>query len=104
MQLHAGNIKAFSYSEPRYYCMTCGRTFSADKGTFIETLRSDPQAITDVLAWLTEHNSLRAIERRTHHPNNTILHWVDLAGQHAAQVSQAVIRNLHVTQTQVDEL
>jgi hypothetical protein len=27
-----------------------------------------------------------------------------LAGQHAAQVSQAVIRDVHVTQAQVDEL
>jgi hypothetical protein len=27
-----------------------------------------------------------------------------LAGQHATKVSQAVIRNLHITQAQVDEL
>jgi len=103
-RVHTGNIKVFSYREQRYYCTTCGQTFTADKGTFFETLRSDHQAITDVLAWLTERNSLRAVERRTHHPHNTILHWVDLAGQHATQVSQAVIRNLHVTQAQVDEL
>jgi transposase-like protein len=103
-RVHAGNIKVFSSSEQRYYCTTCGRTFNANKGTFFETLRSDHQAITDVLAWLTERNSLRAVERRTPHPHNTILHWVDLAGQHATKVSQAVIRNLHITQAQVDEL
>ena len=103
-RVRAGNIKVFSYREQRYYCTACGQTFSADKGTFFETLRSDPQDIADVLAWLMERNSLRAVERRTHHPHNTILHWVDLAGQQAAQVSQAVLRALHVTQAQVDEL
>ena len=35
----AGNIKAFSHVERRYYCTTCRRTFSADKHTFFETLR-----------------------------------------------------------------
>ena len=36
----AGNIKAFSHVERRYYCATCRRTFSADKHTFFETLRA----------------------------------------------------------------
>jgi len=36
----AGNIKVFSYVEQRYYCATCRHTFSADKHTFFETLRS----------------------------------------------------------------
>ena len=28
------NIKIYSHAERRYYCVTCGHTFSADKGTF----------------------------------------------------------------------
>src|SRR3954465_920721 len=35
----AGNIKAFSHVERRYYCATCRRTFSEDKHTSFETLR-----------------------------------------------------------------
>jgi transposase-like protein len=103
-QVEAGNIKVYSYTERRYYCASCGHTFSADRGTCFETLRSAHRTVTEVLALLVERNSLRAVERLKHHPHNAILHWVDLAGQHAAAVSATLIRNLHLTQAQVDEL
>ena len=103
-RVNAGNIRVFSYTEQRYYCATCNRTFSADKGTLFETLRSEHDAVVEALALLTERNSLRATERLTHHDHNTVLHWVDLAGQHAAQVSRVLIRHLHLTQAQIDEL
>ena len=104
IKVAAGNIKVYSYSERRYYCATCQHTFSADTGTFFETLRSEHQVVVDVLAMLMERNSLRAIERLRHHSHNAILHWVDLAGQHAAAVSRRLIRDLHLTQAQIDEL
>jgi transposase-like protein len=34
------NITMHSYAERRFRCTTCQRTFSADKGTFFETLRT----------------------------------------------------------------
>ena len=103
-KVEAGNIQIHSYAERRYYCRTCRHTFSADKGTFFETLRSDHLTVVEVLAMLGERNSLRAVERLKHHPHNAILHWVDLAGQHGAAVSTLLIRDLHLTQAQVDEL
>jgi transposase-like protein len=45
----AGNIKVFSYVEQRYYCATCRHTFSADKHTFFETLRSPRAAVLEAL-------------------------------------------------------
>jgi transposase-like protein len=100
----AGNIKAFSYIERRYYCATCQRTFSADKHTFFETLRCPRATILDALALLVERNSLRAAARLTHHPPNRVLHWLALAGQQGAAVSAALIRDLSLTQVQIDEL
>lgn len=103
-KVDAGNIKIHSYVERRFYCATCLHTFSADQGTFFETLRSERTMILDVLALLGERNSLRAIERLEQCPHNTGLHWLDLAGQHTAAVSREVIHGLHITQAQVDEL
>jgi hypothetical protein len=60
--------------------------------------------VIEALALLGERNSLRAVARLTHHSPNRILHWLDLAGRHAAAVSAALIRNLHLTQAQIDEL
>ena len=103
-KVEVGNIRIHSHRERRYGCRTCRRTFSADEGTFFETIRSDRLTVIEAFAWLSERNSLRAIERLTRHPHKTLLHWLDLAGQQGAAVSAHLIRNLHVTQAQVDEL
>jgi len=103
-KVDAGNIRVYSYGERRLYCRTCQHTFSADQGTFFETVRSERSAVLEVLALLGERNSLRAIERLTHHPHKASLHWLDLAGQHVAAVSAHLIRDLQLTQAQIDEL
>src|SRR6478752_2964460 len=100
----AGNIKVFSYVERRYYCATCRRTFSADKHTFFETLRCPRATILEALSLLVERNSLRAVARLTHHSPNRVLHWLALAGRHGATVGSATIRDLSLTQVQIDEL
>lgn len=100
----AGNIRVFSYAEQRYYCATCQCTFSMDKGTCFETVRSPHEVVLEVLDLLTERNSLRAVERLKHHSPYRMLQWLTLAGQHAVAVSAHFIRNLHVSQAQIDEL
>lgn len=100
----AGNIKVHSYVEQRLYCATCLCTFSADKGTCFEMLRSERRAVVEVLEALGERNSLRALERLKHHSPNTILDWLNLAGQHLAAVSTELIHDLRLSQAQVDEL
>src|SRR5512135_3069922 len=100
----AGNLKAFSYVERRYYCATCRRTFSADQHTFFETIRSPRATVLEALALLSVRNSVRAVARLTHHCPNRVLHWLALAGQHGAAVSAAIIRDLPLTQVQIDEL
>jgi hypothetical protein len=100
----AGNIKVFSYAERRYYCTTCRRTFSADRGTFWETIRSPRSVVLESLALLNERNSLRAAGRLKQRSPNRLLGWWGLAGPHSAVVSAVVIHDLHLTQVQVDEL
>jgi transposase-like protein len=103
-KIGARNIKTYSHTARRYYCTTCTHTFSADKGTFFATLRTDRRMLLDAVAMLVERNSLRAISRIKQCKPHTVLHWLDLAGQHAAAVSTHFIRGLHVTQAQIDEL
>jgi transposase-like protein len=100
----ASNIQVYCYVERRFYCTTCSHTFSAARGTFFETLRSERQVVVEVLEALGERNSLRALERLKHHSPNTILDWLDLAGQHLAAVSAELIYDVRLRQAQVDEL
>jgi hypothetical protein len=53
---------------------------------------------------LVERNSLRAVSRIKHCPADAVLHWLDLAGQQGAAVHRHFIRDVHLTQVQVDEL
>lgn len=83
-----GNIQMYSDAEHRYYCTTCEHTFSVDKGTFFETLRTERAVLVEAVGMLGERNSLRAIGRLKHSKPDTVLHWLDLAGQHGAAVNQ----------------
>jgi transposase-like protein len=100
----SGNLKPFSHVERRYYCKTCRRTFNADKPTFFETIRSPRATVIEALALLSERNSLRATARLTRHSPNRVLHWLALAGKHGAAVGASIIRDLALTQVQIDEL
>ena len=93
-----------SDAERRLRCTTCQRTFSTDKGTFLETLRTPRPILLDVVAMLVERNSLRAVSRIKHCKTDAALHWLDLAGQHGAAVHHHLVRDVHPTQVQVDEL
>jgi hypothetical protein len=73
-------------------------------GTFFETLRTPRAILLDVVAMLVERNSLRAVSRIKHCKADAVLHWLDLAGQQGAAVNRHVIRDVHPTQVQVDEL
>ena len=103
-KIGAGNIKMHSYAARRLRCTTCQRTFSADKGTFFETLRTPRPILLDVVAMLVERHSLRAVSRIKHCKPDAVLHWLDLAGQQGAAVHRHFIRDVHATQVQVDEL
>jgi len=59
-----GNIKVYSHVERRFYCQTCGRTFSFDKGTFFETLRTSRQTLLDAVSMLVERNSCKVSATR----------------------------------------
>ena len=78
--------------------------FSADKGTFFETLRTPRPILLDAGAMLVERNSLRAVSRIKHCTVDAVRHWVDLAGQQGAAVQRHCIQDVHPTQVQVDEL
>ena len=103
-KIDADNIQMHSYAERRFRCTTCQRTFSADKGTFFETLRTPRPLLLDVVAMLVERNSLRAVSRITHCTVDATLHWLELAGQQGAAVNRSFIRDVPPTQVQVDEL
>ncbi len=99
-----GNIKVHSHKEQRYYCTTCGQRFRQSRATVFYKLRTPRQDFIEAVGMLAERCSLRAIARIKHAKLATVLHWLDLAGAQAADVSQQLTRSLSLTQVQIDEL
>jgi transposase-like protein len=99
-----GNIKVYSYKERRYYCTTCGQRFRASHDTVFYKLRTPRQDFIEAIGMLAERGSLRGIARVKEVKPDTVLHWLDLAGEQAATVSSQLLRNLRLTQVQIDEL
>lgn len=99
-----GNIKVYSYQERRYYCTTCGQTFSASRDTIFYHLHTNRQDFIEAVGLLAERCSLQGIARVKAVKPDTVLHWLEIAGAHAAAVTLRMVRNLHLTQVQIDEL
>lgn len=99
-----GNIKVHSYKERRYYCITCGQTFSAARDTIFYRLHTNRQDFIEAVGMLAERCSLRGIARVKRVKPDTVLHWLEIAGAQAATVNAQQIQNLRLTQVQIDEL
>ena len=74
------------------------------RARFFETLRTPRLILLDAVTMMVERNSLRAISRIKHCKVDAVLYWVGLAGQQGAAVNRHFIRNLPLTQVQIDDL
>ena len=103
-QIGKGNIYVHSHPERRYGCHTCNETFAETRGTMFYRLRTPPETIVDALAQLVERGSIRGVARAKGVKPDTVIAWLRRAGEHAAEVSAYLMRDLHLTEVQVDEL
>lgn len=85
-------------------CKTCGRTFSENRGTPFFGLHATREEFLQAIGMLVEKGSIRGVARATGRSINTIRLWLDRAGKHSEQVSRHLMRDLGLTQVQVDEL
>jgi hypothetical protein len=53
---------------------------------------------------IPEKGSLRGVARATGHKPNTICLWVNRAGSHCHEVTTYFLRDLELTQVQIDEI
>lgn len=100
----AGNIAIHCRADRRLRCTTCNKRFSARQGTIFFNLKTDEEKVLMALALLSERNSARATARILSSNEDTVLEWAAKAGQHAAEVSDLLVRKLNVSQAQIDEM
>jgi len=87
-----------------YECKVCGKPFSETAGTPFFDLKTPMEDVCIALNELTEGLGVRAVTRIHHVEPDTVLEWIKRAGQHCEQVSEYMMRELELTQVQLDEL
>ena len=106
--LARGNIRANGHPTGRgwrqLYCAACGRYFLETHGTLFYGKARAAEDILRAIAALAEGLGIRAVGRIFDVEANTVLAWLIEAADHAEAVSCPLLRNLNVTQVQLDEL
>ena len=87
----------------RYHCRGCKAWFGQTHGTPLYRLRTPPAEIGRALLIVMRRGSLRAAEEVSGHKYETIGHWLRLAAAHAAELEQALVRDLELSTVEVDE-
>src|SRR5512135_2244185 len=101
-----GNIRVHGRKERRYRCTTCGRTFTATRGTPFYRLETPPETVTTVTTLLCHGCPTQAIVAAFGLDERTIARWQQRTGQHCRhlhehRVQQGLVDLHHV---QADEL
>ncbi len=95
-----------SYQPQRYRCHTCGKTFSARRGTALEGLRTAEEVVMKVLTLLAYGCPLQAIVHAFGLDERTIADWQKRAGKHCQQVHEALVQqgDVDTQHVQADEI
>ena len=103
-----GNISANGHPSGgvwrQLYCCGCQSYFLETHGTIFHGKRVAVDLIVHVIGCLAESLGIRGTARVFEIDPNTVLHWLIEAAEQLRAFSQYFLRDLHLTQVQLDEL
>ena len=86
-----------------YKCLHCNTTFSETKSTPLFHKHLSEEEITKICKLLVERNGIRSIERITGHHRDTVGRLLEDLAEHAELVNLTLLRNLGLSQYEMDE-
>jgi transposase-like protein len=87
-----------------YKCLHCRHFFSETILTPLYHKHLSETEIIRISKLLVEKNGIRSIERITGHHRDTIGNLLEDMAEHAEQVNKTLLRDLNLTQYEMDEL
>jgi len=87
-----------------FKCKTCGVRFPETKGTVFSNRHLKEEQIIMICKLLVEKNGIRAIERIMEIHRDTVSDVVEDLASHARDVTDLLIRDVELTEVQVDEM
>lgn len=85
-------------------CRSCNKRFSERQNTVFSGLHLDEKTITEILLCLAEGLSVRGCARVKSVDKDTIQRVLERARQHCKKVLSELIKDLNLTECQLDEL
>ena len=100
-----GTYRTQSTGKARLFlCRTCGKAFSSRSGTAFFNLRTPKKKVLMGLQLLAEGLGLRGTSRVLGIKLDMARRWLATAALHYEQISDMLLRDLKLSQVQVDEL
>ena len=87
-----------------FKCKTCGGVFVETKNTVFYNRHLKEEQIIMICKLLVEKNGIRAIERILEIHRDTVSAVVEDLARHARDVTDFLIKNVGLTEVQVDEM
>ena len=87
-----------------FKCLHCGYNFSETIVTPLYRKHLSEEEIERISKLLVEKNGIRSIERITGHHRDTIGILLEDMAEHAEEVNRTLLRELNLTQYEMDEL
>lgn len=85
-------------------CKSCGKTFSANKGTPFWGLRTKRNVVLQAIKCIVEGNGISATARIIGVKEETVLEWLRRMAEHVEAVNYYLIHDLHLSELEIDEL
>jgi transposase-like protein len=108
--MHRGNVRAIATYQTQsgrrriFNCTRCGEQFSETRGTVFFDLRTPEEKVILVLKLLLCKVELTSISFALGVTEETTLEWLRRAAEKAAEINQHLLREVEVTEVQLDEL
>lgn len=91
-------------NRPLLYCRTCGKRFADTHGTAFFGLHLDTNQVQQIVHHAAEGVGVRATARLLGIDKDTVNRAILRAGEHCKGVLSDLLKSLHLTEVQLDEL
>ena len=100
----AGNIKIYSSKQGQVYCNVCkSKPFVVTKGTIFYWLKTPLDVVISTLMLLVGGMGLNATCKQASVTADSVLSWIEKAGNHAEEFTEYMVQNMNLDQVQIDE-
>ena len=88
----------------RFRCKTCRHTFVETKGTVFYRRRTPASEIIEALTLIAEGSRISSVARVKGHKKDTIIDWIQEAGDHAEALEEVLLADYQLERGQLDGL